>query len=122
MSGSNIKSEASRPTDRVMMWRMKSSAGSVFFGALEDGTVFQYLPGPGWKTLLVGPVDFDEAEELIMLSTKAAEGQGSVLESGPCEFGMDSRVIGDIRADQNWVRNDPMLMIAFDMASKTARR
>ena len=104
------------------MWRLASASGDIHFGALEDGTCFQHLPRSGWRTLITGPVDPGDAEDLIMLATTAAESQGATLSAGPCDFGMDPGVVAGIRSDEGWEKNAPLLLIAFDMAERAPRR
>ena len=102
------------------MWQLRSPAGDVFFGGLEDGTVFQKLVGQDWSTLVVGPTDLDASYDLLLEMTKLTEMSGGVLVHGPAEFGMDDRVLSDIRDDKRWHSNGPMLLIAFDMTRKVA--
>ena len=116
-----IKSVPARPTERVLMWRLAGPGGKVHFGALGDGTVFQNLPGSGWRTILTGPADFGDAEAFILLTTRAAESQGATVDVPPCEFGIDAAITADIRADRNWARNDFALSVAFDMAKRVGR-
>lgn len=122
MSGP-IRHETSRPTSRLIMWRLDGRPGSWWFGALEDGTVFQKVPGEGWRTVIGSPGDdLDSAYEVLLGATRMAESQGGALRIGPCEFGIDDRIIEDIRADRGWTKNEPMLLIALDMAGKIDER
>lgn len=109
-------------TDRIIMWKLKSGLGLFHFGALEDGTVFQQLPSDGWKTIIARPGEYDGAYDLLLGMTEIAESQGAKLVAGPCEFGIDSRIAADIREDQNWEKNEAMLLIGFDMAAKVTGR
>jgi len=119
-----IKHEPSPATERVLMWRMRRAAREVWlFGALEDGTIFQKLPASVWSTLTVGPgADTAAATEFVMAVTAAAESRGAALEVPPVEFGLDARIVTDIRGNANWQQNEPMILIAFDMATKAGRR
>jgi hypothetical protein len=110
-----------RPTDRVLLWQLRSHVGVLMFGALEDGTVFQHMPNQGWHTLVVGPTDVEASFDLAVGATKAAEGQGARLTSGPVEFGIDGKVAGAIRADRDWNGTEHVLMIGFQMAAQVRR-
>ena len=104
-----------------MMWKFRHRDSSeLVLGVLLDGTVFQLLRR--WSTLVAGPTDTEESFDLVMTMTSAAEGQGAKLVAGPCEFGIDERVANDIRKDDGWGRNEPILLMVFDMAAKRARR
>jgi len=110
-----------RPTDRVLLWQLRSHRGVVMFGALEDGTVFQHMPNQGWHTLVVGPTNVDASYDLVLGATAAAESQGANLVSGPVEFGIDGKVAGAIRADREWNGTEHILMIGFQMATQARR-
>ena len=113
-----------RETERVLMWSMQDADGSRrMYGALEDGTVFVRVAG-NWNTLLVNPPDMDAAFSMILMASRSAEEQGSRLVAGPSEFGLDSNITNDIRGNDfhQWQKNEPMLLIAFDMATRTSNR
>lgn len=114
----NLEHQPSNRTERILMWSMRGPQGLLVFGALEDGTAFQRLPGQEWSTLIAGPVSDEEATGFILAVTAAAERQGAVLEVKPCEFGIDERVVREIRSNENWRGNGPQIMIAFDMARR----
>lgn len=101
-----------------MLWQLRSHIGIVMFGALEDGTVFQRMPGTGWRTLVVGPTDVDASFDLAVGATRAAEGQGARLTTGPVEFGIDGQVASAIRSNRDWNGTEHILMIGFSMATQ----
>lgn len=109
-----------KPTARVLMWRMDAppAVGTTFFGALEDGTVFQKLGHQRWSTVM-GPGDVDESFELVVEMTRRCEDRMGMV--GPVEFSVEEALAGNIRLDVMWDSTERILMIGFDMALKAGR-
>lgn len=107
------------PQVRVLLWRMDAALveGATWFGALEDGTVFQKLGDQRWTTVM-GPGDTDESYELVVEMTRRCEDRMVMV--GPVEFSIDRGTAGTIRGDVNWNETDMVLMIGFDMALKAS--
>jgi hypothetical protein len=94
----------------VMVWG--SSSDSWMLGVLQDGTIFQSLPGTGWKTL-VGPQPTEEGLNFALAVTRAAESTGGPVDFGPVEFVLEENVLGAIRADDGWGITGPLLLDAL---------
>jgi len=104
------------------MWRIDFAAGSgsAWFGALEDGTIFQHLNDRRWETLMARPMDLDASFELITEVSRQHEGPAVVLKK-PVEFAIDEKTADNIRGDVNWNETDMVLMIGFDMALRAGK-
>ena len=102
---------------RVLLWRFdtRHTVGITYFGALEDGTVFQKLGHQRWSTVM-GPGDTDESFELVVEMTRRCEDRMVMV--GPVEFSIEEAVAGNIRLDVMWDSTEQILMIGFDMAQK----
>jgi hypothetical protein len=98
------------------MWRMDSEKGTIWFGVLEDGTIFQRIGRQRWKTLLVGPRDVDDSFQFVVERTRRAE--DSMVMTGPGEFAIEEALAGNIRLGVMWDSTEMILMIGFDMALK----
>lgn len=107
--------------ERVLMWSYRDGEGrESVLGVLEDGTVFQRLPGDGWRTVLAGG-DAEASFEVVMGASGLVEAGGGVLVVAPVEFGFDARLCRFIRAGVRWGSVEPMLLIGFDMARRSGR-
>jgi len=103
-----------------MMWRFDThhTKGITYFGALEDGTVFQKLGHQRWSTMM-GPGDVDESFELVIEMTQRCEDR--MVMAGPVEFAIEEQLAANIRLDVMWDSAEMILMIGFDMALKAGK-
>ena len=121
MAVGNIRHEAAPPTGRIMMLRVETPAERIDVGALVDGTVFVRTVRPGdleqWRTLIQGPADSDA---YVRDYAQGLFDRGGRMTIQPVEFGLDERIVAEIRADTNWAQNGVHVAIAFSMAAFAA--
>jgi hypothetical protein len=108
------------PETRVLMWRLDypDAKGRIWFGALEDGTVFQRIGEQRWATMLTGPLSIDDSFELAVEMTRQHDGR--MVMTGPVEFAIEESLAANIRLDVMWDSAEMILMIGFDMALKAS--
>jgi hypothetical protein len=107
------------PTDRVLLWRMDGTGAQVWFGCLEDGTVFRKLGGDRWTTVITVPADPGGSFDLVVGMTRRYEDHMVMV--GPVEFAVGRRTADDIRGDVNWNDTELSLLVGFDMALRVGK-